>query len=134
MLTLYYLTETYEQGNYLSKDNFNYIINFLCLYSFSLEIHTSYRIPNSSLVKPGGIPFLVILLCFRSLVIHHWQEKEIIIVPLLSHKIHPPCVCFLLFISDASSDLEGRRDQDLSLIHISEPTRLWSGSRMPSSA
>ena len=23
---------------------------------------------------------------------------------------------------------------DLSLIHISEPTRLWSGSRMPSSA
>ena len=25
-------------------------------------------------------------------------------------------------------------DNDLSLIHISEPTRLWSGSRMPSSA
>ena len=24
--------------------------------------------------------------------------------------------------------------QELSLIHISEPTRLWSGSRMPSSA
>ena len=24
--------------------------------------------------------------------------------------------------------------KDLSLIHISEPTRLWSGSRMPSSA
>ena len=24
--------------------------------------------------------------------------------------------------------------QGLSLIHISEPTRLWSGSRMPSSA
>ena len=26
------------------------------------------------------------------------------------------------------------RDRGLSLIHISEPTRLWSGSRMPSSA
>ena len=34
--------------------------------------------------------------------------------------------------------IEGRLQmdtwQDLSLIHISEPTRLWSGSRMPSSA
>ena len=28
----------------------------------------------------------------------------------------------------------GHRAMDLSLIHISEPTRLWSGSRMPSSA
>ena len=28
----------------------------------------------------------------------------------------------------------GRTGQALSLIHISEPTRLWSGSRMPSSA
>ena len=27
-----------------------------------------------------------------------------------------------------------RRPYRLSLIHISEPTRLWSGSRMPSSA
>ena len=27
-----------------------------------------------------------------------------------------------------------RSDTVLSLIHISEPTRLWSGSRMPSSA
>ena len=28
----------------------------------------------------------------------------------------------------------GGQGLDLSLIHISEPTRLWSGSRMPSSA
>ena len=28
----------------------------------------------------------------------------------------------------------GAHDHYLSLIHISEPTRLWSGSRMPSSA
>mgnify|MGYP001824439780 CR=1 FL=1 len=27
-----------------------------------------------------------------------------------------------------------RSGEELSLIHISEPTRLWSGSRMPSSA
>ena len=31
-------------------------------------------------------------------------------------------------------DKPGGRRYELSLIHISEPTRLWSGSRMPSSA
>ena len=30
--------------------------------------------------------------------------------------------------------LAEREGVELSLIHISEPTRLWSGSRMPSSA
>ena len=34
-----------------------------------------------------------------------------------------------------NNEMEGGRSSDnLSLIHISEPTRLWSGSRMPSSA
>ena len=38
-----------------------------------------------------------------------------------------------LFNNQARS-LELIANEDLSLIHISEPTRLWSGSRMPSSA
>ena len=32
------------------------------------------------------------------------------------------------------SGYQGMTPHDLSLIHISEPTRLWSGSRMPASA
>ena len=54
------------------------------------------------------------------------------------------CVYFALFfvgvgyalfvvITGGLSDID-MPDVDLSLIHISEPTRLWSGSRMPSSA
>ena len=38
-------------------------------------------------------------------------------------------------LNEASFDLFLRKNGfTLSLIHISEPTRLWSGSRMPSSA
>lgn len=39
---------------------------------FPLEIPTSGKIPNSSLVKLASIPFLVTLSCFGSLVICHW--------------------------------------------------------------
>lgn len=96
-----------------SKDNFNYIINFLCLYRFfSQEIHTSGRIPKSSLAKPESIPFLIIWLCFRYLVIYHWQDRWSSCFPLASHKIHLSYVCPPPFPSDISSDLEGRREQD----------------------
>ena len=37
-------------------------------------------------------------------------------------------------ISQGAADVCLEAVQKLSLIHISEPTRLWSGSRMPSSA
>lgn len=58
LLTLYYLIANIDmQDKHLSNDNINPIINFLCLcgFFFPLEIPTSGKIPNSSLVKPASI-------------------------------------------------------------------------------
>ena len=47
-------------------------------------------------------------------------------------EIHQPVALDVAFGEAHVADFEAALA--LSLIHISEPTRLWSGSRMPSSA
>ena len=65
-----------------------------------------------------------------------WPWQRHCASPKLQHAPHKfeispkACACRGRFIAQSSEAAA----PELSLIHISEPTRLWSGSRMPSSA
>lgn len=82
-----------------------------------LGIHILGRIPNFSLTKPDSFLFLVILLFFRSLQYVTGRKRWLsFLSSLASNKVHPSNGHIPLFHSDASSDLEGKKEQGGSRI------------------